>query len=207
MNLLLVSLGLGAMKDVLAPGTSIGFVPTAGETYADPYFVRDDRARLGAMGYRVRDIDITNAAVSDTIKAIAEVESLFVAGGNTFYLMQQIRTMGLFEVFREFALSERPYIGASAGAAICGPSIQPIQELDDASAAPNLNTMAGLGVFNYVVLPHYGKAKYLDRYHGILKSYAEQFRLLPLRDDEALRVTAPDRMELLPSALVHHAAA
>lgn len=205
MNLLLVSLGLGALKDVVAAGASIGFVPTAGEPYADPYFVKDDRNRLAKLGYKIRDVDITSVPLTEITEALKQIDALFVAGGNTFYLMQQIRSKGLLENFREFALSERPYIGASAGAAICGPSIQPIQQLDDVQAAPQLSTLAGLGVFNFVVLPHYGKAKYLDKYHSIMKEYADQFRLVPLRDDEALQVsTGPDRFELVPSALVLH---
>ena len=204
MNLLLISLGLGALADFVPSGATIGFVPTAGETYTDPYFVRDDRARLQKLGHSVRDIDITNGSYDEVTGALAAVDALFVAGGNTFYLMQQIRQKGLFEDIRTFILSGRRYIGASAGAAICGPSLQPIQGIDDVNAAPHLTTLAGLGVFNFVLLPHYGKAKYLDKYHGIMKEYSDQFRIVPLRDDEALSVSAPDRFELVPSALVLH---
>lgn len=190
MNLLLLSLGLGALGRFSPPPLKLGFVPTAGEPYDDPSFVTSDRRRLIHLGYEVIDLDISRLEGSALRKALDGVEALFIAGGNTFYLMQQIRSRDLVEPFRAFVASGRPYIGASAGAVICGPSLVPIQTLDDPKAAPDLLDFSGLSIVDFVVLPHYGKAKYLPRYEHIEARYGSEFRLVKLKDDEALIVSA-----------------
>ena len=186
MKVLFVSSNLGILKNMLNCGSLIGFIPTAGEVYEDPYFVREDRQRLLNMGYRVQNIDITNEIPATIKKQLNEVEALFVAGGNTFYLMQQLHEKKLIESINQFMQSDRLYIGASAGCAICSPSLEPYISLDDMSKAPRLASLAGLGITEFVVLPHYGNMKYLDNYHGIMKEYGEKYRMVLLRDDEAI---------------------
>src|SRR5207253_1743956 len=135
----------------------------------------------------------------DILVSMKNVDALFIAGGNTFYLMQQIRAKGLVEDLKSYILDGHRYIGASAGAVICGPTIAPIKTLDDPQAAPLLQDLAGLGIVEFVVLPHYGKPKYLDKYHDIVKEYSDQLHLIPLRDDEAILVTSQSQYEVVPS--------
>lgn len=199
MSILLISLNLGILKNILSLGSVVGFVPTAGEVYEDPYFVREARQRLINLGYKVQDIDITNESSSVIKKLLEEVEALFVAGGNTFYLMQQLREKNLTEDIRQFMQSDKLYIGASAGCTICGPSLKPYSKLDDSSRAPQLLTLEGLCTINFVVLPHYGKVKYLDKHHEIMKEYSAKYRMVPLRDDEAILAHSNGNYEVFRS--------
>lgn len=204
MKLLLLSLGLGALVNHLPKGARVGFVPTAGEPYDDPYFVRDDRRRLVELGYIVSDLDLTGETKDVLIARFKQIDAIFVAGGNTFYLMQQICAKGLAEELTRAVKEGLLYVGASAGAAITGPSIEPIDTLDDASAAPSLKSFAGLGLVDFVVLPHYGKEKYLARYQAIIDKYSALVTLWPLRDDRAILVTNDGRGEEVASPLVLH---
>jgi peptidase E len=43
MNLICISLNLGILKNKLKKGSLIGFIPTAGEIYENPYFVTNSR--------------------------------------------------------------------------------------------------------------------------------------------------------------------
>lgn len=199
MNLLLISKGLEAVNPFLRQVSSIGFVPTAGEPYEDPYFVEEDRSRLTQLGFDVRNVDITRLDRSDILAIVNNVDALFVAGGNTFYLMQQIRAKELVDDFRNYILEGHRYIGASAGAVICGPTIEPIQTLDDPNAAPNLKNLDGFGIVDFVVLPHYGKPKYLQQYHQLVSEYSDRLHLIPLRDDQAILVTSKSQYEVIPS--------
>lgn len=199
MNVLLLSKGMGAVHTFLRGVSTIGFVPTGGEPYENPYFVEEDRTRLTELGFDVRNVDITNSDRSDILAAMKNVDALFVAGGNTFYLMQQIQAKGLIENLKSYILDGNRYVGASAGAVICGPTIAPIQTLDDPKAAPLLQDFAGLGIVEFVVLPHYGNPKYLDKYHRIVQEYSEKLHLIQLRDDQAILVTSPSQYEVVPS--------
>ena len=204
MHMLLLSLGLGAVPEYVKLGSKIGFVPTAGETYADPTFVKDDRVRLGMLGYQLEDIDISRSDKNKLLSQIDKCDALFVAGGNTFHLLQQIRLANIEDALVARVRAGKFYIGASAGAAVVGPSVEPIKTLDDASAAPKLASTNGMALVDFVVLPHYGKEKYLPRYDAIQKEYSERFRLIPLRDDQAISVSGEGDYTIVNSALILH---
>jgi dipeptidase E len=202
-NIILLSLNIGIIESYLKKaGTIIGFIPTAGEVYEDPYFVYDDRNRLIKLGYTIVDIDITQEDIEIVKNKINNVSALFVAGGNTFYLMQQLLIKGLKDTIYEFINSDHLFIGASAGGAICSPSLDPYTQLDDLNKAPLLNSNEGFSVVDFVVLPHYGKSKYIDRYHEIMKEYNAKYRMVPLRDDEALRVISKSEYAIYKSSPV-----
>jgi dipeptidase E len=202
-RLLLVSLGLGALPDFVGlPGARIGFVPTAGHPYPDPSFVREDRARIIELGFSVTDIDFAAVSAQELRGKLEQVDVLFVAGGNTFYLLQEVQRNDLAPVLVEFVKEGLPYVGASAGAVLAGPSVVPVTKIDDPSEAPLLNGFEGLGLTQTVVLPHFGKEKYLPLYDAILLEYATAFRLQPLRDSEALILLGDEEPRVIPSELI-----
>jgi len=203
-RLLLLSLGLGAVIDFLPPPAILGFVPTAGTPYEDPYFVREDRSRLERLGYGLVELDLS-AATPKSLKAeLARCDGLFVAGGNTFFLLQEIQRQELGDVLTAAIGNGLPYIGASAGAVIVGPTTEPVQALDDVSAAPELRDWSGLGLVTFVVLPHFGKEKYLPLYEQIEAEYGDRLDLRPLRDDQAFLVQGATQPTLIHSELVLH---
>ena len=202
MNLLLLSRQLGAIGAVLPPPATLGFIPTAGEPYADPFFVREDRESLRRCGYCLVELDVTRTPAEETKQTLRKLGAVFVSGGNVFYLMQQLRQKGLADSLRDFVLSGGLYVGTSAGAVICGPTIEPFAELDSPEAATGLESRSGLDLCSFTVLPHFGKPKYLDRQTKLLALFGEKYRIIPLRDDEALLVTSPSDFEKLPSGPV-----
>jgi dipeptidase E len=204
MRVLLLSLGLGRMVDFIPPPAKIGFVGTAGETYEDPYFVRADRARLEKLGYELTDLDVTRSNRSKLQASLSDQDGIFIAGGNSFYLLQQFRLSGMDALVKEFVGRGGAYIGASAGAAVCGPSLEPVQVLDNPKDAPSLKAFDALDLVDVIVLPHYGKPKYLDLYHKIMDEYAERFHTVPLKDDQAIVMTDRSRYDIVPSELILH---
>lgn len=202
MNLILLSLGLGALERY-APPLTIGFVPTASELSVDQTYVRSDRHRLERLGYTVVDLDITNMQEPDILSRLDAVDALFVIGGNTFYLMQQIRRRNLVEPLRTHLQAGKPYFGASAGAIICGPSLAPVATFDDPAIAPDLDSFDGLGVIDFVPLPHLGtNPGSLARYAEIERQFGPQYELVTMRDDQAIWATGSSTWELVESRLV-----
>jgi dipeptidase E len=48
--------------------------------------------------------------------------------------------------------------------------------------------MEGLGLVDFVVLPHYGEEEDMVRYRSIFERYEDRYEILPLKDDQAVRV-------------------
>ena len=57
-------------------------------------------------------------------KAIADAQAIFVGGGNTFVLVDELYKRGVFSELQEVIESGTPYLGTSAGSNICGLSMQ-----------------------------------------------------------------------------------
>lgn len=204
MKILLLSLGLGRMGEFCPTTEKLGFIGTAGETYDDPYFVKEDRERLEKLGYQIDDIDISKDSTKKVCSQLDHLDGIFVAGGNSFYLLQQIVQKELMEPLRNFVLNGHYYIGASAGAAICGPSLEPFVALDDPGKAPLLESYDALDLVDIVVLPHFGKPKYLDTYQKIIDDFDSEYVTVPLKDDEAVEIGSRSEYNKVHSALVMH---
>jgi dipeptidase E len=188
-RLLLLSLGMGALADFVGrpPATvSVAFVPTGGDPYDDASFIDRDRRLLLESGYNVTDLDLKGQTPSTLEAALLDVDLLFVAGGNTFYLLHWAMESGLDRVLPAALDRGLLYVGASAGAIIVGPDVEPVIELDDPQAAPELSSYRGLGIVDVVVLPHFGDEKYLATYEGIIDRFRDTYTVIPLRNDEAV---------------------
>lgn len=188
-RMILSSKNIDIIQEYLAIGSEIGFVPTAWEVYSDAYFVREDREKLSLMGYKIIDLDITNYSIQILSEKLNSLDAIFVAWGNVFYLMQQLRWKEFDKLLIQFIDSWKLYIGASAGAAIVGPSLEPLITLDDPSMASNLRSLEGLNLFDRIILPHYGKKKYEEKYQEIFRKYGERYSLLPIKDNQAVVVS------------------
>ncbi|MFI1416738.1 Type 1 glutamine amidotransferase-like domain-containing protein [Streptomyces sp. NPDC020731] len=201
-DLLLVSLGLGAVTEFVGgdpAGKRLAFVPDAGVPYEDRSFVDRDRSLLSGMGFDLLEVTLEGRTAEELRTELADVDVVFVAGGNSFYLLEKALASGFGEVLGELLDHGVKYIGASAGAIMVGPDLRPVSTLDDPAEAPGLESLRGLGLVDFVVLPHYGNEKYLPEYEAIMRRYEGELTLLPLRNDQAVWVRG-DKYEVTGSA-------
>jgi dipeptidase E len=77
------------------------------------------------------------------------------------------------------------YAGSSAGSIAAGPNIEPIKFLDDPAKAPGMKSFNGLGIVDFVLLPHFNTEKYKPRYEKAIERFGSKFKLLPLADSQA----------------------
>lgn len=83
--------------------------------------------------------------------AIKKAEAIFVGGGNTFVLANQLHKNHLFESLRQAVNNGIPYLGTSAGSNICGLTIKTTNDMPIVYP-PNFNALS-LVPFN--INPHY----------------------------------------------------
>ena len=167
----------------------VAFIPTAADTYKDKSFIKEDRDKLIDLGFDVIDIDLKNKTMKELSGELKPCDIVFVAGGNSFYLLEKVKESGFDKIIRKLVKQKNIfYIGSSAGAVIVGPSIEPIKKLDDPSKASNLRSYEGLYLVDFVVLPHYGKEKYKEIYQKIIKKYGKKFNLIKITDMQAVIV-------------------
>lgn len=142
-NLLLLSLGFGAVPGFLSEATGkalselqIGYLDDARIPYAGQPGVRAERDRLTAAGYAVVDLSAVRQNLEEFATTLDRVDAVYVAGGNTFALLWALRRAGAGDLLAERVRASLPYIGCSAGAVVVGPTIAPVEGLDDPAEAP-----------------------------------------------------------------------
>ncbi len=165
----------------------LAYIPTAADPYEDKWFIEADRKNLKELGFKFTEVDLKNQTEEKLFEALKSFDIIFVSGGNTFYLLEKVRESGFDKIIGNLLDSGVIYVGASAGATLAGPDIAPVNDLDDPSKAKLENTK-GLGLVDFVILPHYGKEKYLSRYQKIIDDYKDKFKLKTLTDDQAVWV-------------------
>jgi len=176
----------------ILPGSSdklaVAFIPTAADPYEDKWFVDEDRDKLKEKGFNVKDVDIKGKTEQELLEELKDVDIIFVAGGNTFYLLEKSRESGFDKIVKELIQKGVTYVGSSAGATLAGPDIEPIKTLDDPSKAPSLKSFNGLNLVDFNILPHF-EEKNRKEYGEIIRENSEKgYKLIILTDNQAVVV-------------------
>lgn len=127
---------------------TILFIP-----YARPGGISHDaytekaREAFSKIGKRVQGIhEFDNAKA-----ALKEAQGIFVGGGNTFVLVNQIYKNGIMDHLKEAILSGVPYLGTSAGSNICGLTINTTNDMPIVYPP----SFKSLGAVPFNINPHY----------------------------------------------------
>lgn len=205
MNLLLLSINPGAIPDFLDQCTGqlnrplqLGYISDAAEGMP---FAAVERAGIEAFGYEIVEIRARDTDVEVFAEVLKSLDAVYVASGETFALLEGLRSNGTGDVLADRVRAGLPYIGCSAGSIIAGPSITPAELMDDRDSAPELRSDDGLNLIDHVVIPHAdGKLPPYppDLIERIVSTYGDSYPLLMLHDDQALCVTA-DGSEIIAS--------
>jgi len=169
----------------------IAYIGDAARSYGDAPFVHVERDALRGHGLTLVDLPVADTPVEEIGRILDAVDGVYVAGGETFDLLQVLRDTGADEILVDAVRGGLPYIGCSAGSIVAGPTVEPASLIDDPGIAPGLTDYRGLGLTEYVVIPHAAgnlPPFPIDLYADTVRKYGELHRLVLLRDGEALLV-------------------
>jgi len=110
------------------------------------------------MGFQEKNIFFAGEVSAEEVRTC---DFMYVTEGNTFEVLSLIRENGYEAAMREAFLNGAAYIGASAGAAIAGKSIEHVYYVDRNHIL--LKNLDGLGLFDGIVFPHLTQEE-LDEY-------------------------------------------
>lgn len=145
-------------------------------------------AALRPFGIRVRGIH----TAGEPATAIREAAALWVGGGNTFRLLRRLRRSGAIPAIREAVAQGTPYLGASAGTNVAGPTIGTTNDMPIVDPGG----FDALGLVPVQLNPHYVDADPTRTHNGEtralrLEQYLEEQPgpVLALREGTWIRVS------------------
>ncbi len=159
-----------------------------------PYALADHNAYAAKVRERLERMHFALDSIhdeSDPRSAVVAAEAIFIGGGNTFRLLKSLYDHSLIEPIRARVAAGMPYMGASAGSNVAGPTIRTTNDMPIAQPP----TFDALNLFPYQINPHYVDADPSSKHMGEtreerLLQYLEdnEVPVIGLREGAILRV-------------------
>jgi dipeptidase E len=133
------------LLDFLGGARRLGFV-TAASLGDEAAYHETARAALAP------ELDVLHVRWDrDGPASLEEADAVFVGGGNTYALLKRLRESGLLDLLRARVRAGLPYVGASAGANVAGPTILTTNDWN----VVGLGSFEALGLVPFNLNPHY----------------------------------------------------
>ena len=186
---------MGIVKKFLNEKTEskkILFIPTP--TNVDEYkkYIHLTQKVFEDFGYEVENFDISVFSEETVKEKISETKIVFVSGGNTFYLLQELKKKNLISYLREKIENGLLYIGESAGSVITAPNIGYADIVDDKALATELNDYTGLNLVDFYVVPHFEEEPFVESSRKVVELYKDKLDLKVINNKEVVLVENDD---------------
>lgn len=150
-----------------------GIIANAHPEGAEGYYVQIAKRQLEDLGFSVVFLN----PLEDTFKTdISRIDTLYLAGGNTFNLLDDIKTGVGLEVFKRFITKLRAIVGVSAGSIILTPTIRIAGAIEPDDNPRGIKTLDALNVVESEYLPHYD-----EELESAVKTYEEGYDVSVIR--------------------------
>lgn len=169
-------------------GMKVAFIPTAAEVEKVKFYVKKGWKALEDLGMQITELNISTTEASKIKKTIENADCIYISGGNTFYLLQELRKTGADELIKQHILTGKLYIGESAGAMITAPNIEYVSLMDDPEKGKELTGFEGLNIVDFSTVPHLWCFPFEKATKEIISRYGESLTLKAISNTQALRV-------------------
>jgi len=178
-------------------GKHIAFIDTAAKFEEVKFYVDEAVEILENFGAKLTRIDISCvknlvaqisecddfcAADDNILATINECDIIYVSGGNTFYLLSELRKSNTAQTIKDAVQAGKIYIGESAGAIVAAPDTRYATLMDENSQ--NMSDFTGLNFVDFCVVPHFGCEPFTQATNEIMEKFGNLYDLRPINNAE-----------------------
>ena len=112
-------------------GKSVTFIPTA--SFYEDYraYVDEGKMVLEKMGLEIENLELSQSTADEIKKTIERNDYIYLSGGNTFFLLSELKRSGADKIIKQQVANGKIYIGESAGAAVASETVEYMRGMDD----------------------------------------------------------------------------
>ena len=173
---------------------TITFIPTASLAESQRFYVKAARKSLEGLGLRVDVVEVTTHDSEEIQRKILSNDYIYVSGGNTFYLLQELKRKNVDDSIKDEIGKGKLYIGESAGSMILSPNIEYVKLMDDEKKGPMNDSYTALNVIDFFPVPHYGNFPFKKKTKQIIEAY-QDINLMPFSNHQVILVDG-DKVEM-----------
>lgn len=169
-------------------GRSVAFIPTASLVEEYRGYVDDARNAFRMLGMTVEELDIAAAPPGHIARTLQQNDYIYISGGNTFYLLQEMRRKNVDRMLVDHINQGKTYIGESAGTLVLSPDIACYAPMDNPAAAPELDGTKGLAAIPFYPLVHYRSEPFAEVCEQILAAQRGRLDIRTITNHELFAV-------------------
>lgn len=177
-------------------GKTVTFIPTASIPEKVKSYVGADKKAFKKLGIIVDELELSTASNEEINSKLNNNDYIFISGGNTFYLLQELKRTGADQLIKKLIDLEKVYIGTSAGSIVLSPDIRYVKSMDDSSKAEKLDDYKALGIIDFYPLPHHTNFPFKKTVENIISEYKADLDLRPMTNKQAITVWG-DKIEFI----------
>lgn len=174
-------------------GKTVTFVPTAALPDKLDFHVEYSKELLSKLGLIVDELEISTAAHLDIVNKLENNDYIYVTGGNTFFLLQEMNKSGAGNLIQTQINAGKLFIGESAGAILLAPDIEYAKDTDNPLAAPQLKSFEALNMIDFYPVPHYKDDSLKDAVEITISKYGTKLPLVPFSNSQAILVKGKEK--------------
>ena len=126
-------------------GRTVTYIPTAAIAEEIEGMAEEETRMLEDLGLTVDELEVSTASRETVREKLMKNDMIFVGGGNTFFLLQELKRSGADQIIAQEVEKGKFYIGESAGAIAACPDIGYSAVMDVPDKAPGLTDYTGMG--------------------------------------------------------------
>ena len=169
-------------------GKTVTFIPTAALPDSLDFHIKYSKELLSEMGLIVDELEISTASYLDIENKLENNDYIYVVGGNTFFLLQEMNKSGAGNLIKMQINAGKLFIGESAGAILLAPDIEYSKDTDNPLAAPQLKTYEALDIIDFYPVPHDKDDSLKEAVEILISKYGTQLPLVPFSNSQAILV-------------------
>ena len=170
-------------------GKTVTFIPTAALPDKLDFHIKYSKE----MGLIVDELEISRAIYLDIAHKLENNDYIYVTGGNSFFLLQEINRTGAGKLIRNQINAGKLFIGESAGAVLLAPNIEYSKDVDNPLVAPQLQTYEALDIIDFYPVPHYQDEHMKESVEKVISRYGTELPLVPFTNSQAILVMGENK--------------
>lgn len=169
-------------------GKTVTFIPTASVVEKVVFYVEAGKRALEKLGLIIDELEISIATTDEINSKLRGNDFIYVTGGNTFFLLQELKRTGADKIIIQEVNAGKLYVGESAGAIVTASNIEYVKDMDSVKKAPDLLDFNALGLVEFCVVPHYTNSPFKKIAQKIVDRYSPSLNLSPISNKGAILV-------------------
>ncbi|MGI5076099.1 type 1 glutamine amidotransferase-like domain-containing protein [Treponema vincentii] len=175
-----------AIKEQIA-GKKVLFIPTASIHEEYTGYVGSACNVFKKSGALLTEVDISSEAFPKIQALFEDTDIIYFTGGNSFFLIDQLRKTGADKLLKQHIENGKLFIGESAGAIVCAPTISYIEKMDPIPEDYSQSDYAELHLIDFYILPHYLTAPFKKVTEQIMQAFP-QLEICAINNSQAVIV-------------------